>query len=221
MAILFSQMEEATRSPDAWPLVSGDRFMSSNCCGCVSSCPEAAAVTINVTEIEWDGSEASFRTARFSRAAGTVTADSGGAYRVISLPYAVAMPDSVTVARNSGVQRPGVDFAVSGSQIYLTAEAGVDDEFLVNWFSSQAQPAVGGYGTGHIAGFASSPGAAWLAMDGTTTHSAAAYQALWVYLTANPGLMESFDSTSFVLKAASFSLYTGSELLALQGYIHV
>lgn len=197
--------------------------MTANC-GCNTSCPEPCAVTINVTSVTWNGDDASFQVARFSKAAGTVTADSATLYRIITLPSNVAAPESVQLFRNSGAQRNGLDFVVSGNQIFLAAAAGDSDEFLVHWFSSDATATVGGYSVGHLAGFASDPGTGWLAMDGSTSINYDDYAALGAYLAVNTSLLLSGSAVpggSFVLKNVTFPFYDGSSLQTLQGYIHV
>jgi len=195
--------------------------MSCNSC-CDTSCPAPVPVTVNVTEINFDGENASFRTARFSRAGGTITADTAGIYRVISLPYVVSQPQSVVVALNSGVQRYNEDYVVSGDKVYLALEPQTDDVFVVNWFSSAPVEGTSSLDVvGSIRGFASNPGAAWLAMDGVTAHSKATYPDLAAWLVANAALVAASDLTTFTLANFSLPFYNGSTLESLQGYIHV
>ena len=200
--------------------------MSCDTC-CTDSCPSPVSVQVNVTNIQFDGANSSFRGGRFSRAMGTVTADSSGAYRVITLPYSVAQPESVVLVRNSGVQRRDVDFVISGDQIYLTREDDGTDEFTVQWFSSAPTVAVGSDDVGTLRGFAAAPASGWLAMDGgmSPPHSKATYAALWTYLAANESLLvggaAGNSGSTFTLILITFPFYNGSSFQTLQGYIHV
>lgn len=194
-------------------------------CGCASSCNETCPETTPVTIIQYtiEGGIVP-KKARYSRGAGTVTA-ANGKYVLMTLPNAPVNSDSVTVHGNSGAMRPIADYVVSGSQIYLVNEATLDDEYMVSWISGEASipdpSTTSTFNPGYLQGFYSDPGTAWLAMDGVTAHSKAAYAALWLYLAMNTGLLQASDASTFTLKALSSTLYDGSSLVSVTVYIKV
>lgn len=194
-------------------------------CGvcCETSCPAPVPVTVNLTTIEFDGSNAYFHQLRFSRAAGTVVAVEGK-YILINLPHTPVSSAEILVAGNSGVMRKDADYVVSGSQIYLVNEAAVDSEYLVRWFSTEGAPSDESgssmFTTGYLQAFYEDPGSGWLVMDGATSRSVAAYAALAAYLAMHPNLVVSMDASTFVLKALTSMVYTGTDVQTLNMYIH-
>lgn len=193
-----------------------------SCSSCHQTCPESVPVTITQTTIEFDGENAFWHQTIFSRPAGTVTAV-GGSYVLITLPYAPVSAKSVTVYRNGSIQKPVDDYAVSGSQVYLTVPAETDDQFLVIWFATTGSVTTGSsaYAVGYIQPFYADPGTGWLVMDGVTAHVKTAYESLWTFLAANTELLVpgSYSGTTFTLKALTSMLYTGSAVATLNCYI--
>lgn len=189
---------------------------------CHQTCPETVPVTINQTTIEFDGTNAFWHQQIFSRAAGTVVAV-GSDYILITLPYEPVSAKSVNVYRNGVIQRAVLDYAVSGSQVYLVVPALADEQFLVTWFATDGSVTSGSsaYSVGYIQPFYTDPGTGWLGMDGSTAHVKAAYESLWTFLAANTELLVpgSYSGTTFVLKNLVSMLYTGSSVATLTCYI--
>lgn len=198
-------------------------------CRChTTSCPEPVPVTVNLTEIRITTSAGqdlpfSFQSALFSRASGTVLTDASGQYRILVLPHPVLEQGSIQVYLNSVIQRPSIDYFVSGQHIYLAEQVGVNDQILVVWLSTVpgSTSGSGAFATGTILGFASPPGPLWLAMDGVTDYPKSSYPVLWTYLSSNPALLASSTASTFRLVLVTFPFYNGTSLQTLQGYIRV
>lgn len=199
-------------------------------CGCPdTSCPSPVGVTITQNVLSFGDNILYSHEARFSRAAGTVVA-AFGRYTRMDLPYAPLSPEDVFVFGNSGAMRGGgIDYVVSGSQVYLVNEAAVDSEYMIKWKSLSGTDAATGAGTvwatGSLQPFAADPGTGWLPMkaiaDGGAAHSKAAYAALWTYLAINTALTLSppYAGSTFELKTLTAPVYTGAALEYLQMYI--
>lgn len=203
------------------------------CCpsSCHESCPETTPVTIIQTNLVFDGSNFYAHQERFSRSAGTVVSASGR-YVLMTLAYSPVSPSFVNVYANSAAMRPGVDYVVSGKQVYLVNEAAIDSEYLVKYSSIEGAAASVGAGTtwdtGDLQPFFTDPGTGWLPMlslaDGGIAHEKAAYTALGNYLALNRDLLvgESYgDGPTFQLKSLTSPVYVGSAIQQLRVYIKV
>lgn len=196
-------------------------------CGCHdSSCPQPVGVAITNNILQFDGDNLYAHEVRYSRAIGNLTAASGR-YVLMTLPYAPISDAHVFVFANSGAMRGGgIDYVVSGSQVYLVNEAAVDSEYLVKWQSLDSSTSSVGAGTvwstGDLQAFFADPGAGWLLMDGSTPREKAAYSVLWGLLTgSHAGLVLSSTSTHFVLREAKSPVLVGASLLDIDMYVKV
>lgn len=184
------------------------------CCpgSCHESCPETTPVTILQTNLYFDGTNFFFNEARYSKSGGSVTLDSSGEYKVITLAYNPLSNASVTGFRNSAAMRNGADYIVSGKQVYLVNPALDDEEFYFKYPSMEGPVGGATYSVGYMQPYYTDPGAGWLEMDGTTSHLKTTYASLWVFLSLNSELLLSSTSTHFVLKELTAPLYNGSTL---------
>lgn len=197
-------------------------------CGCPdTSCPSPVGVTITQQVLLFgDGDNLYAHEVRYSRAIGNLTAASGR-YVLMTLPFAPISDAHVFVFGNSGAMRGGgVDYVVSGSQVYLVNEAALDSEYLVKWQSLTSSTSSAGAGTvwsaGDLQAFFVDPGAGWLKMDGTTSHVNAAYSVLSGLLAStHAGLALSNDGTNFVLRQAKSPVLVGASLLDIDMYVKV
>lgn len=191
-----------------------------------SSCPEPVPVTIQVTEVKFSAVDAAFKQARYSRTAVSPVIQiqqlsPSLQYRRIVLDTLPVQADSVKVFLNSAIQRRGVEYEVYAREIYLANEPTTDDEFLVTWFSLTGAATAYDVTTGYIASFVTNPGDGWLPLDGASPREKSSYPTLWAYLDANPTLLQSSNSTQFVLKDLSNSFYDGAGYQQIRAYIHV
>jgi hypothetical protein len=115
MAVLLTQVEEATRRAGARPVYRGEN-MSSNSCNrgfYASSCPEPVNVTVNQNIISFENAPSIFQVEFFSYDAGHLD---NQLFTLVHFPYE---PRSVQVFLNSGAQRYGIDFRVTGQKVFL------------------------------------------------------------------------------------------------------
>ena len=198
------------------------------CCpsSCHESCPETTPVTVIQNNLIFDGDNLYAHEVRYSRAIGNLTAASSR-YVLMTLPYAPISDAHVFVFANSGAMRGGgIDYVVSGNQVYLVNEAAVDSEYLVKWQSLESSTSSVGAGTtwatGDLQAFFADPGAGWLLMDGSASREKAAYSVLWDLLAStHAALVLSSTSTHFVLKPLTSPVLSGAVLENVPMYVKV
>lgn len=190
-------------------------------CGYSSSCPEPVNVTVNNQIIQIKDAPAMSRVDTF------VFGDSAD-NRTFALSFFPYEPRSVQVYFNSGAQRYSFDYQVQGQYIILTNALVAGDQIFVRYISVDGYVSSQTSTLGMLVSF--SPGAGlvdgYLRMDGTTSHLWSSYPTLqsWFYDSGSGAarradLLESFDGSSFVLKALYDSSYDGVNLVTLNKYI--
>lgn len=190
----------------------------SQCCN--NCCPEPADITINQQNLTLDGDSAFWQDEYFSYSDADSTT-----HRILTLDYVPYSSQSVQVALNSGVQRRGTDFVVSGQAIIMTVPLVSTDVVHIRYFSTTGAHIPLTYDTvGFMSSMVLGPTDAapegWCLCDGTTEYSITEYATLYAYLQAEGSdLVLSVADGNFILVDLRQTFQLGEQLMTIQAII--
>jgi hypothetical protein len=158
----------------------------------IDNFPEASAVTVNETNLQFNGANADWYEERF------VQADLTDSTTLTLANYPVSS-GSISLFLNSGAQRQTVDYTVSGNMIVMTNAITASDIIMVRYFAYTATVELGTVPVGSVLWQASAVApAGYNFANGLASYVISDYAALYTYCTAN-SLVLSETATNFVI----------------------